>query len=323
MDDIAIYRADKVVVFLLAKCIRSHQLVLLFQILVLLQGILVTLENRLQPFWLWGSFLLGVPKTIHCCWHCCRCAIGCCCGFVLDYCDLSPLNSFLIRSWGLLVRYLHDFSVKISVSQKYFILTPTILPIARKRIQSHHSLLKLLQLTQVIVPDFQMLFFWRYVLKTPVQRPVVFFHHVSRHYCTCPWLAMQRVDQTAFALLHCFLDEVKNCVYCIVFLVKNLRVNRKVRFVIFPSSWLINTGYRTFPISWGWLWRRCWWRGWLYCWWWILCPWLRKRYFSGELISHEETVFDFDGAENEFVVGLGVFEVVWLHNKILMIKCKW
>ena len=43
----------------------------------------------------------------------------------------------------------------------------------------------------------------------------------------------------------------------------------------------------------------------------------RKRgYFGSKLITHEQTVLDFDRAQNEFVMSLGVLEIRVFHNKL-------
>lgn len=127
MNNIAINRADKIVIFLYRKTVSSYHFLIYFLILFF-KGIWLPFQNWLHSFRLNRLFLSWLFKSCHCSWHlCCWCVNML---FTSNYCDLTPLYSFLLCFWLLFLWYFDNFGVKVSIFQNYFVLVFTIIPIS-------------------------------------------------------------------------------------------------------------------------------------------------------------------------------------------------
>lgn len=204
-------------------------------------------ENRLDFSCLWGSLFFWVFKPSHGCGDSCGCPVTW--WFALNDSHLAPFEPFLHGFGWLFTTDLNDLGIKIGISQQHFLVIATLRPIPRQTIHSHHPFLQFLQLTQVIVPDFEVFLFWCDVLKTSVKTPVVLFHHVGHHYCTRAWLAVERVDQAALSLFHRLLDEVENGVDCVVLFIENLSLYSTGTFCYFSVQftdkyWMPNLSHK-------------------------------------------------------------------------------
>lgn len=128
MNYIAVDRVDEVIVLFHWDVICRHHLLFCFQLFLLLDRIRLTLQYRFYPLCRFHRFLLfGLFESVHCRRH----LHGS--GDVLfagDYCDLAPLDSFLLGFGWLFRRDFYCFRVKICVLENHLLLVFAFIPVS-------------------------------------------------------------------------------------------------------------------------------------------------------------------------------------------------
>ena len=125
VNDIAIYRANKVIILFHWKRISSYHF-FLNSIIILFDRVWLTFKYRLESFSFVWFFISGLFKPGHSRWHLHR-RINIL--FTSNNSNLSPLYSFLLCFWWLFLWDLHNFGIKVSIFENHFILGFTVIPI--------------------------------------------------------------------------------------------------------------------------------------------------------------------------------------------------
>ena len=125
VNDIAIYRANKVIILFHWKRISSYHF-FLNSIIILFDRVWLTFKYRLESFSFVWFFISRLFKPGHSRWHLHR-RINIL--FTSNNSNLSPLYSFLLCFWWLFLWDLHNFCVKVSIFENHFILGFTVIPI--------------------------------------------------------------------------------------------------------------------------------------------------------------------------------------------------